>query len=243
MNNFVPIPAIDILAGNCVRLIKGDFDQVTQYSSKPVNQAEIFAKAGAKRIHIVDLDGAKTGVPENFKFVSEITKMLSAKYPDTQVQIGGGIRNLDTIKKSVNAGVSFVVLGTAAINDRKFLEEACNKYPEKIMLGLDVRDQKIAVKGWKETTDIDLVEFATNAQDIGIAGIICTDINRDGLLEGPNIELTSNLATKVTCPVIASGGIHNIKDIVKLRNTKVAGAIIGKAIYSNKIALDELFSV
>lgn len=242
MTQFLPIPAIDLLNGNCVRLEQGDYAKVTQYSADPAQQAIEFAAAGASRLHVVDLDGARSGTPANLAAVTAIRAALNEVNPAIELELGGGLRNLDAVAQALAGGADLVVLGTAAITDPGFLQKACQAYPEQILLGLDARDGKLAVKGWVETTTIDLTDFARQAVEYGIAGIIHTDIARDGLLSGPNTAVTTALAAQVTCPVYASGGITSLADVAQLRNAGLAGAIIGKAIYAGKIAVADLFT-
>lgn len=241
--NFLPVPAIDILDGNCVRLIQGDYAQVTTYRDDPVAQAVEFAHAGATRIHVVDLDGAKQAQPVNLDVVAAICSRISEEYPQVEIELGGGLRSLDTVSEAVAAGVAYCVLGTAAINDLDFLASACEQHPEKIMLGLDARNGMLAVNGWVDTTTIAAVELAQQADKFPLAGIIYTDIDQDGLLRGVNIAATVKLAAAVSCPVFASGGIATIADVDLVREANLAGTIIGKAIYTGNITLAELFAV
>ena len=229
-------PAIDIKNKKCVRLVKGDFDNKTEYKNSPVDQAKSYKVHGFKNLHIVDLDGALTGETVNVDIVHEIVKKSNLK-----VEIGGGIRNFDSIKKYIDAGVEKVILGSAAIKDKKFLKEACEKFSGKIALGLDAKDGKLLVSGWKESSNKTTLEFLKEVNDYGVSRLIFTDINRDGTKESPNFDETSKVASISNCPVIISGGVSSINDVIKARNMEnIEGIIVGKAIYDGDIKLEEL---
>ncbi len=229
-------PAIDIKDKKCVRLIKGDFDNKTEYKNSPVDQANSYKDHGFKNLHIVDLDGALTGETINADIIQEIVKNSNLK-----VEIGGGIRNFNSIQKYIGAGVDKVILGSAAIKDKKFLKEACEKFPGKIALGLDAKDGKLSVSGWKESSNKSILDFLKEVNDYGVSRLIFTDINRDGTKESPNFDETSKVASVSSCPVIISGGVSSIRDIKKAKSLKnIEGIIVGKAIYDGDIKLEEL---
>ena len=229
-------PAIDIKDKKCVRLVKGDFDNKTEYKVSPVEQAEKFKDHGFKNLHIVDLDGALTGETVN----QDIIKDIIAKF-DLKIEIGGGIRNLDNIQKYIDAGAEKVILGSAAIKDKNFLKEACEKFPNKIALGLDAKDGYLSVSGWKESSNQLTLDYLKEVNDYGVSRLIYTDINRDGMKQSPNFDETLKVAEISNCPVIISGGVSSIDDIKKARNLKnVEGIIVGKAIYDGDIKLEEL---
>ena len=242
MKKFIPIPAIDLLNNECVRLTQGDFQAVTKYSTDPLKIANDFITAGAKRIHVIDLDGAKQDEQNNRTIIKSIIKLCKEFDDSIEIQIGGGIRNFADIEELLNINASYLILGTAVINDRNFLQEICTKYPQKIILGLDAKDGKLAIDGWQTTTNYSVIDFANEVKDLAIAAIIYTDILKDGLLTGPNITTTQKLADLVACPVFASGGISAMKDINKLQATNIAGAIIGRAIYTGAINVNELYN-
>ena len=225
-------PAIDIKDKKCVRLVKGDFDNKTEQ----VEQAEKYKDHGFKNLHIVDLDGALTGETVNLDIIKDIV----AKF-DLKVEIGGGIRNFESIQKYIDAGVEKVILGSAAIKDKNFLKEACEKFPNKIALGLDAKDGYLSVSGWKENSNKLTLDYLKEVNDYGVSRLIYTDINRDGMKQSPNFEETSKVAEKSNCPVIISGGVSSIDDIKKAKNLKnIEGIIVGKAIYDGDIQLEEL---
>ena len=229
-------PAIDIKDKKCVRLVKGDFGNKTEYSMSPVEQAGKYKDHGFKNLHIVDLDGAVTGETANLDIIKDIVSKI-----DLKVEIGGGIRNFESIKKYTDVGVDKVILGSAAIKEKTFLKEACQKFPNKIALGLDARDGILSVSGWKENSNKLTLDFLNEVNDYGVSRIIYTDINRDGMKQSPNFEETSKVAEKSNCPVIISGGVSSIDDIKKAKNLKnIEGIIVGKAIYDGDIQLDEL---
>ena len=231
-------PAIDIKDKKCVRLIKGNFDNKTEYEISPIEQAGKYKDKGFKNIHIVDLDGALTGNTVNLETIQEIVN----KY-DLLIEIGGGVRSVESIKKYVEAGVEKVILGSAAIKNKDFLKEACKKFKNKIALGLDAKEGKLSAFGWKENLNIKTIDFLKEVNDFGVSRIIYTDINRDGMKTSPNFEETINVADISNCPVVISGGVSSISDIKKakeLNSKKIEGIIVGKAIYDGDIKLDDL---
>ncbi len=231
-------PAIDIKDKKCVRLIKGDFENKTEYEMSPIDQAGKYKDHGFKNLHIVDLDGALTGEPINIDIIKDIVVKFEIK-----IEIGGGVRNFETILKYIDAGVDKVILGSAAIKDRNFLEEACKKFPNQIALGLDAKDGHLVISGWTEDSDKLTTEYLKKVNDYGISRIIYTDINRDGTKQSPNFQETQKIAEISNCPVIVSGGVSSINDIKKakeLNNKNIEGIIVGKAIYDGDINLDEL---
>lgn len=232
------LPAIDLLGRKAVRLLKGDYNQVTVYSDSPLEVAEKFKSLGATHIHMVDLDGAKYGTAPNMDIVAEV-----AEKTGLFIEIGGGIRSMETVKKYIDAGLSRVILGTAAICDEDFLKEAVKAYGEKIAVGADVKDGKIAVKGWLEQSDVTLDEFFIKMQDLGVKNIICTDISRDGAMRGTNLELYRELSEKYSLDITASGGVSSIEDVKRLREMNLYGAIIGKAYYTGAVDLEEAIEV
>lgn len=232
------LPAIDLLGRKAVRLLKGDYNQVTVYSDSPLEVAEKFKSLGATHIHMVDLDGAKYGTAPNMDIVAEV-----AEKTGLFIEIGGGIRSMETVKKYIDAGISRVILGTAAICDEAFLKEAVRTYGEKIAVGADVKDGKIAVKGWLEQSDVTLDEFFLKMQDLGVKNIICTDISRDGAMRGTNLELYRELSAKYSLDITASGGVSSIEDVKRLREMNLYEAIIGKAYYTGTVDLKEAIEV
>lgn len=232
------LPAIDLLGRKAVRLLKGDYNQVTVYSDSPLEVAEKFKSLGATHIHMVDLDGAKYGTAPNMDIVAEV-----AEKTGLFIEIGGGIRSMEIVKKYIDAGISRVILGTAAICDEDFLKEAVKAYGEKIAVGADVKDGKIAVKGWLEQSDVTLDEFFLKMQDLGVKNIICTDISRDGAMRGTNLELYRELSAKYSLDITASGGVSSIEDVKRLREMNLYGAIIGKAYYTGAVDLEEAIEV
>ena len=232
------IPAIDLKDGKCVRLRQGRMEDDTVFSDDPVAVAARWVEAGGRRLHLVDLNGAFAGEPVNGDIVKAITK----KFPDLPVQIGGGIRDLATIQAYIDAGVSYVIIGTKAVKEPAFVAEACNAFPGKIIVGLDAKDGKVATDGWAEVTDVDVIDLAKQFQQDGVSSIVYTDINRDGMMQGVNIEATQRLAQAVNIPVIASGGVTNIEDVkhlCKVKHPTLLGAITGRAIYENTLDLTE----
>ncbi len=229
-------PAIDIKDKKCVRLVKGDFDNKTEYEISPVEQAGKYKDHGFKNLHIVDLDGALTGETVNLDIIQDIVGKF-----DLKVEIGGGIRSLESIQKYTDVGVEKVILGSAAINDKNFLKEACNKFPNKIALGLDAKDGLLSVSGWKENSNQLTLDYLKEVNDYGVSRLIFTDIDRDGMKQSPNFEETSKVADTSNCPVIISGGVSSINDVKKAKSLKnIEGIIVGKAIYDGDIKLAEL---
>jgi len=231
-------PAIDIKDKKCVRLVKGDFDNKTEYETSPIEQAGKYKDHGFKNLHLVDLDGALTGETVNLDIIEEIVTRF-----DLKIEIGGGVRNFESIKKYTDVGVEKVILGSAAIKDKNFLKEACEKFPKKIALGLDAKDGYLSVSGWKENSNQLTLDYLKEVNNYGASRLIYTDINRDGMKQSPNFEDTAKVADTSKCPVIISGGVSSIDDIKKakeLNNNNIEGIIVGKAIYDGDIKLDEL---
>ncbi len=231
-------PAIDIKDQKCVRLIKGDFKNKIEYKISPIDQAGKYKDYGFKNLHIVDLDGALTGKTVNLEIFQEIV----SKY-DFKVEIGGGIRSLNSIKQYIDAGAEKVILGSAAIKNKEFLKEACVKFKNKIALGLDAKEGKLSVSGWKENLNIKTIDYLREVKDFGVSRIIYTDINRDGMKTSPNYEETVKISEISNCPVVISGGVSSISDIKKaknLNNKNIEGIIVGKAIYDGDIKLEQL---
>ena len=231
-------PAIDIKDGKCVRLVKGDFANKTEYKISPIDKACKYKDYGFKNLHIVDLDWALTGQTTNLNLIQQIVSNYNLK-----IEIGGGIRNFESIKKYIDVGVEMVILGSAAIKDKSFLKEACKKYSNKIALGLDAKDGYLSVSGWKENSNQLTLDYLNKVNDYGISRLIYTDINRDGMKQSPNFEETVRVANISNCPVIISGGVSSINDIKKakdLGHKNIEGIIVGKAIYDGDIKLDEL---
>ena len=230
----VLFPAIDILSGKAVRLYKGDYNAVTVYSERPWEFAEDFVDKGCSAIHIVDLDGAKSGETVNIDTVKRI-----AAVKGLYSEIGGGIRNMETVSRYLEAGVDRVILGTAALKDPSFLKNALREYGDRIAVGVDLKDGKVAVKGWLETSNKDGIEFLKDLEDLGVEGVIVTDISRDGAMKGTNLDLYGRIKEEVSLKVTASGGVSTIEDIVALKSMGLYGAIIGKAYYTGAIKLKE----
>ena len=229
-------PAIDIKDKKCVRLIKGDFDNKTEYEISPVEQAGKYKDHGFKNLHIVDLDGALTGETVNLDIIQDIVGKFNLK-----IEVGGGIRNPESIQKYIDVGVEKVILGSAAIKDKNFLKETCEKFPNKIALGLDAKDGYLSVSGWTEKSNQLTLDYLKEVNDYGVSRLIYTDINKDGMKQSPNFDGTAKVAEISNCPVIISGGVSSIDDIKKAKNLKnVEGIIVGKAIYDGDIKLDEL---
>ena len=231
-------PAIDIKDKKCVRLIKGNFENKTEYETSPIDQAGKYKDYGFKNLHIVDLDGALTGKTVNLDIIQEIV----GKY-DLKIEIGGGIRTTDSIKKYIDVGVEKVILGSAAIKNKEFLKEACAKFKNKIALGLDAKKGNLSVSGWREDLNIKTLDFLKDVKDYGVSRLIYTDIDRDGTKNSPNFEETIKIADASNCPVIISGGVSSINDIKKakeLSKKNIEGIIVGKAIYDGDIKLEEL---
>ncbi len=228
------LPAIDLYKKKAVRLYKGDYANMTVYSENPIEIARDFEAQGCTHIHMVDLEGAKDGTTPNLSIVQQV-----ARETGLFVEIGGGIRSMETVERYLNAGVSRVILGTAAINDPTFLQAAVSKYGKKIAVGADVRDGRIAIKGWLETAPVGLEKFLASMEALGIQNVICTDISKDGAMKGTNLELYKTLSQKFHMDITASGGVSTLEDIRQLRKMDLYGAIIGKAYYTGAILLKE----
>jgi len=231
-------PAIDIKNGKCVRLVKGDFNQMTSYEKSPFDQAKIYFENGFSNIHVVDLDGALLGKSSNSNIIKKILKNLKLK-----IQIGGGIRTIDEVDNWVESGIDKVIIGTAAVENKDFLKTACKKFQNKIAISLDVKDGLIFLSGWKKKTNIRASDFLKEIENFGISRVIYTDINRDGTKKGPNIKDTIELSNKVKIPFVISGGISSVEDIKKiksLKNPNIEGVIVGKSIYDGDIKINEL---
>ena len=231
-------PAIDIKDKKCVRLIKGDFDNKTEYETSPIEQAKKYKDHGFLNLHIVDLDGALTGETINLNIIEEIVSKF-----DLKIEIGGGVRTFESIQKYIESGAEKVILGSAAIKDKNFLKEACSKFHNKIALGLDTKDGFLSVSGWKENSNKLTLDFLKEVNNFGVSRLIYTDINKDGTKSIPNFEETEKISEISNCPVIISGGVSSINDIKKaknLNNKNIEGIIVGKAIYDGDIKLDEL---
>ena len=231
-------PAIDLYDRKAVRLYKGDYQNMTVYSENPIEVARDFEAAGATHIHMVDLEGAKSGETPNLAIVEQVARETSLF-----VEIGGGIRNMETVERYLSAGVSRVILGTAAVNDEAFLTAAVNTYGDKIAVGADVKDGCIAIKGWLETSAVTLEAFLEKMQAIGVKNVICTDISRDGAMRGTNLALYRELSRKYSLDITASGGVSSLEDVRQLRQMDLYGAIIGKAYYTGAIDLAEALEV
>jgi len=228
------IPAIDLKDGQCVRLRQGRMEDDTVFSDNPVAMARRWYDAGARRLHLVDLNGAFEGKPVNGEIIQEITRT----YPDLPVEIGGGIRSIDTVAAYLDAGVAYVIIGTKAVEDPDFVTELCKQFPGNIIVGLDAMNGKVAIKGWAEVSDVDLFELSKRFEGDGVDAIIYTDISRDGMMQGANVENTAKLAQAIDIPVIASGGIHSLDDvqaICKVAHHGISGAITGRAIYEGTL--------
>ena len=229
-------PAIDIKNKKCVRLVRGDFENKTEYEISPVEQAGRYKDYGFKNLHIVDLDGALTGETVNLNIIRDIVGKF-----DFKIEIGGGIRNFESIKKYFDAGVEKVILGSAAIKDKNFLKEACDKFPNKIALGLDAKEGYLSISGWKENSNQLTIDYLKEVNNYGVSRLIFTDINRDGMKQSPNFEETLKVADISNCPVIISGGVSSLEDIRKAKSLKnIEGIIVGKALYDGDIKLEEL---
>ncbi len=232
------IPAIDLKDGQCVRLRQGRMEDDTVFSDNPVEMAGRWYDAGARRLHLVDLNGAFEGKPVNGEIIQEITKT----WPDLPVEIGGGIRTIETVEAYLEAGVAYVIIGTKAVEDPDFVTELCKQFPGNIIVGLDAMDGKVAIKGWAEVSDMDLFDLSRRFEGDGVDAIIYTDISRDGMMQGANVENTAKLAQAINIPVIASGGIHDLGDveaICKVAHYGISGAITGRAIYEGTLDFAE----
>ena len=232
------IPAIDIQNGNCVILRQGDFSQETIFHDNPVNMAKKWVNEGAERLHLVDLDGARLGSPINIEIVSNICR----NFPNIPIQIGGGIRDLDTANRYLETGASFIIIGTKAVEDPSFIKELCDNFPGKIIVGVDAKNGEVATDGWKSISNKNTIELSKEFEDYGVSEIVYTDIEKDGMMEGLNIDATLNLAKNVNIPIIASGGVSCIDDIHEMSayvDSGISGIIIGRALYEKKISIEE----
>jgi len=233
------IPAIDLKDGKCVRLLQGKKEEVTVYSDDPPSMAKHWQKLGGELLHVVDLDGAFTGEQHNLSKIRAIREAI-----DIPIEVGGGIRDVDRIQKLIELGIDRTIIGTSAAKSPEIVQEACKKFPGKVLVGIDAKDGKVAVKGWVEVTELDAIEFAKQMQDAGAAGIIYTDISRDGMLTGPNIEAMATMVKSVEIPVIASGGVSNLNDVKNLMQiNNLWGVITGKALYSGAMDLKEAIAL
>ena len=234
-------PAIDIYQGKCVRLEKGDFEKKTIFNEDPVDQAKFFEDMGCNWIHVVDLDGAKNGSSSNFNIVEEISLKTNLK-----IQFGGGVRSIAKIKSLLNVGIERVVIGTKAINDISFLDVVCRDFPNKIVIGIDARKGKVSIEGWTKDSGINANELAINAEKKGVCAIIFTDIDKDGLMSGPNIPSTLEIAKAVNIPVIVSGGVSAIEDVIEVKENEgsgIGGVICGRAVYDKKVDIKEALKI
>ena len=234
-------PAIDLKDGKCVRLVRGEMEKSTVFSDKPYLQAKKFEQAGCHWLHLVDLNGAFEGRPVNSKAVSEIITNVNML-----TQLGGGIRNMDTIEFWISAGINRIILGTAALHDPALVLQACHSFPDQIAVGIDAKDGKVAVNGWAEVSEISAIDLALKFEDAGVSAIIYTDINRDGVMAGPNIEETAKLAERLSTPVILSGGISQLSDIEAVKNVRgsgIEGIIIGRALYDGSIDVKDAIAL
>ncbi len=231
-------PAIDLIDGCAVRLLRGDYNQKTVYSNNPVDVAKSFVEAGAEYIHIVDLDGAKDGSNANIEVVRNIVKESGLK-----AEIGGGIRSMEAIEKYLDLGVMRVILGTAAVTDTEFLKKAVSTYGEKVAVGVDIKDGKVAIKGWTQVSQLDCFEFCRMLEDIGVKTVICTDISKDGVMSGTNIDLYKQLFAQFKMDIVASGGVSNLENVRTLTEMNMYGAILGKALYTGSIDLKEAIEI
>ena len=231
-------PAIDLFGGKAVRLYKGNYNEMTVYSDNPVEIALDFKKAGAEYMHVVDLEGAKTGDTPNLNTISKLVKESGLF-----VEVGGGIRSIEVIKKYLSIGVQRVILGTAAVTDREFLKEAIREFGHHIAVGVDIKDGKVAIKGWLEKSEYDCYDFCAKMQALGVKTLICTDISKDGAMQGTNRELYKELSSRFSLDITASGGVSSLDDIIALRKLDLYGAIIGKAYYIGAIDLEKAVEI
>ncbi|MEM6597032.1 MAG: 1-(5-phosphoribosyl)-5-[(5-phosphoribosylamino)methylideneamino]imidazole-4-carboxamide isomerase [Cyanobacteria bacterium P01_D01_bin.36] len=231
------IPAIDLLEGRCVRLFQGDYEQSQVFNDNPVEVAQQWTDEGATRLHLVDLDGAKVGKPENWEAIGAIAQAI-----DIPIEVGGGLRDADRVSALFDLGVQYAILGTVAVENPNLVSELCKKFPGQIIVGIDAREGKVATRGWLETSEVMAVELAKRMGDMGAAEIIYTDIKRDGTMKGPNLDALRELATAINTPVIASGGVSSVSDLMsllKLVPSGVSGAIVGKALYTGDVSLKQ----
>ncbi|WP_062105746.1 1-(5-phosphoribosyl)-5-[(5-phosphoribosylamino)methylideneamino]imidazole-4-carboxamide isomerase [Bacillus niameyensis] len=226
------LPAMDLINGKCVRLYQGDFNQTTQVGSDPQSQLQTFIRDGAEIIHIVDLDGARSGNPEQYELIAKLSQNSTVP-----IQVGGGIRTIETVKAYVEAGVSRIVIGTAALEDEAFLKQALEHYSEQIVIGIDARNEKVATRGWESETEVDYIEFAKSMEQLGVKRIVFTDISKDGTMQGPNLEQLKKIHDAVDCEIVASGGIRNQADLAAIAEIGIKEAIVGKAMYEGTVKL------
>ena len=231
-------PAIDLIGGKAVRLVKGDYAQMTVYSDSPADVAASFEKSGAKFLHLVDLEGARDGSQTNLPTIREIIEKTGLF-----VEVGGGIRTLETVERYIGVGADRVIIGTAAVTDPEFLEAAVAKYGERIAVGVDIKDGFVAIKGWTEKSELSCFDFCQRLAELGVKTIICTDISKDGLLAGTNLELYRELSARFNMDITASGGVSSLDDVRKLAEMNMYGAILGKALYTGNIKLEEALAV
>ena len=234
-------PAIDLKDGKCVRLIQGDFDKSTTYNENPLAQAKHFENLGAEWLHCVDLDGAKTGQSTNIKSIEEIISNTKLN-----VQVGGGVRDIDKIRSLINVGAKNVVLGTAIYEEKLFLEEAADNFPNQISIALDIKNNEIAVRGWTKVMSQNVNDFLSSINSFNITSVICTDVMRDGMKKGINFDMINNILENTSIPCVVSGGVSNLEDLIKLKaknNNQIYGVIIGKALYDKSIKLNDALSV
>ena len=232
------IPAIDLYGGKAVRLVKGDYARVTVYSDSPVEVAKQFEAAGAKYLHLVDLDGAKDGTTANFDTIKQIVENTGLS-----VDVGGGIRDMGRVEKYVDIGVDRVIIGTAAVTDPEFLREAVKRFGDKIVVGVDIKDGYVAIKGWTEVSELTLSDLCRTLSDIGVSMVICTDISKDGMMSGTNLDLYRSMAAELDLNIIASGGVSSYDDISALARMRIFGAIVGKAIYTGAVELTRAIEI
>ncbi len=232
------LPAIDIIDGNCVRLYRGDYSTVHKVADSVLGTAERFVEAGAQFMHVVDLDGAKEGVRKNSDIILDVRK-----HCDIKIEVGGGIRTMESVEFYIENGIDRIILGSAAIKNPDFVREAVNKYASRIAVGIDAKDGYVSAEGWTDTSEIKYTELAKRMEDIGVQYIIFTDISKDGMMSGPNLTMLDELKSSVKCNIIASGGVANLKDIVNLTDLDIYGAISGKAIYAGTLDLARAIEV
>jgi len=237
----IVIPAVDLKDGRCVRLSQGRMEQETVYSEHPVQMAQQWESKGAERIHVVDLNGAVAGKPFHQSLIKEMVRSIQIP-----IEVGGGIRDFDTLENYLSSGVRWVILGTAAINNRPFIEEACHRFPERVILGIDAKGGKVAIQGWNEVVSLEAIDLAKQVEGMGLSAIIFTDIEKDGMSTGLNFESTQKLSRSTSIPVIASGGVSRIEDIghlLELEPDGVIGVIVGRALYTGSVDLEEAIRI
>ncbi len=237
----IVIPAVDLKDGRCVRLSQGRMEQETVYSEHPVQMAQHWESKGAERIHVVDLNGAVAGKPFHQSLIKEMVRSLQIP-----IEVGGGIRDFDTLENYLSSGVRWVILGTAAFNNRPFIKEACRRFPERVILGIDAKGGKVAIQGWNEVVSLEAIDLAKQVEGIGLSAIIFTDIEKDGMSTGLNFESTQKLSRSTSIPVIASGGVSRIEDIghlLELEPDGVIGVIVGRALYTGSVGLEEAIRI